>query len=125
MVASLATPNNTAELPPNNLPEYDLEGTNKNEGGIQEAVDQEVEIVSSSSEYESSEEDEETEEPVQQPTDQEIDLTKEEIKLSSIAEVLETVLEECRTLSLDSPSSPPRENSFLENVSEESTPVIT
>ena len=56
MVASLATPNTTANLPSNNPPEYDLEGTNENKGGVQEAVDQEVEIESSSPEYKSSEE---------------------------------------------------------------------
>ena len=114
-------------LPPNNLPEYDLEGTNEAEATVQEAVDQEVDIEDTSSEYESSEEEEyeEAEAPVQPPTSQEIDLTEGEIDLSTVATALETVLEESRTPSPTSASPPPREDPFPENVSEESTPVIT
>ena len=115
------------DLPPNNPPEYDLEGTNEEEGAVQEAVDQEVEIEDSSSEYESSEEEEyeEAKALVQQPSSQEIDLTEGEIDLSAIITALETVLEESRTLSRASASLPPRENPFPEYVSEESTPAIT
>ena len=45
--------------------------------------------------------------------------------MSAVATALETVLEESRTPSPDSASPPPREDPFPENVSEESTPVIT
>ena len=124
----LATPNKAANLPPNNQPEYELDGTNEDEGNIPEAINQQIDSEDSSSKYESSEEEEEfeeTEEPVQQPNDQEIDLTKGEINLSLINEVLATVLEESRTPSLDSDSAPERENPFPEHVSEESTPLIT
>ena len=111
-----------ANLPPNNLPEYDLEGTNEAEATVQEAVDQEVDIEDTSSEYESSEEDEV---PIQQPSNQEIELTEGEIDLSAITRALETALEESRTPSLTSASPSAREDPFSEHVSEENTPVIT
>ena len=62
---------------------------------------------------------------VQQLINQESDLTEIELNLTSINEALVTVLEEGRTPSPDSGSSPPRGNPFPEHVSQENTPVIT